>query len=57
MKLLIYDIIVFGKSYLISFFNFFSEKNGEIVFQKFLSCFEHISSKYLRIEYFYTDMA
>ena len=34
------------------FLNFVSEKNGEIVFQKFLSCFEHLSPKYLRIEYF-----
>ena len=34
------------------FLNFLSEKNGETVFQKFLSCFEHLSSKYLRIEYF-----
>ena len=34
------------------FLKFLSEKNCEIVFQKFLSCFEHLSSKYLRIEYF-----
>ena len=51
-KLVIYDIIIFGKSYVISIFEFLVRVNGEIVFQKFSSCFEHLSSKYLRIEYF-----
>ena len=33
------------------FLNFLSEKNGEIVFQNFLSSFEHLSSKCLRMEF------
>ena len=33
------------------YLNLLSEKNGEIVFQKLLSTFEHLSSKYLRMEF------
>ena len=33
------------------FLNFLSDKNDLIVFQTFLSCFEHLSPTYLRIEF------
>ena len=47
----VYDVIIVRKSYVISIFKFLVGEKWRNCFQKLLSTFEHLSSKYLRMEF------